>query len=434
MAANAELHLMAFRDPLTGLANRALLEDRLEHALNRVGREATQPAQRGTGKLALLFIDLDGFKPVNDSYGHAAGDLVLRQVAARLSGLIRDMDTVARMGGDEFLILLEDVDQVSDAVVLANRILQALKIPLQLIDREVSLSCSIGIALFPDHTARDRVISSADVAMYVAKRNGGNAWAVYERHMQPEATGQMDLQQALRVAIARNEFQLIYQPKIDGSNGSLAGVEALLRWHSGTLGVVLPEVFIPLAERFGMIVAIGDWVLEAACKQLARWKEEGIDTCVAINFSGYQLRQPDLATRMSQLFEIHAIDPRQIMCEVTESVAMEDTVSTQRVLRQIQELGVPLSIDDFGTGYSSLSYLRQLRVQQLKIDRSFIRDLDSSADARAVVDQRLRPRRRTGEIALGAEGVETIKQHTALVELGCDELRCYDFHVETCRG
>ncbi len=422
--ANTALHLMAFRDPLTGLPNRALLEDRLEHALNRVAQEMTYSVRRGSGKLALLLIDLDGFKPVNDSYGHAAGDHVLKQVAERLFDLIRDMDTVARMGGDEFLILLEDVGHMSDAVDLANRILESLKAPLQLLDREISLSCSIGIALFPDHTARDRLMSSADVAMYVAKRNGGNAWAVYERHMQLEAAGQMDLQQALRGAIARNEFQLIYQPKMDGRNGSLAGVEALLRWHSGSLGVVLPDIFIPLAERFGMIVAIGDWVIEAVCQQLASWTSEGFHTCVAINLSGYQLRQPDLAARMRNLFEVYSIDPGQIMCEVTESVAMEDTVSTQRVLRQIHELGVALSIDDFGTGYSSLAYLRQLRVQQLKIDRSFIRDLDSSIDARAVVDAIIRLAHSLG-LRVVAEGVETVEQYMALVELDCDELQGY---------
>ena len=424
--ANAELQWMAFRDPLTGLANRALLEDRLDHALNRISRQATFPGKRTFAKLAVLFIDLDGFKPVNDSYGHAAGDQVLRQVSVRLSELIRDTDTVARIGGDEFLILLEDAEGAADAVTLADRILHSLSAPLQLMDREISLSCSIGIALFPDHAARDRLISSADAAMYVAKHNGGNTYTVYEQHMQPGGTGQMDLQQALRGAIGRNELQLHYQPKMDGRSGNLTGVEALLRWQSGSLGAVLPDVFIPLAERFGLIVAIGDWVIEDVCRQLASWTREGIQMHVAINLSGYQLRQPDFVARMRHLFERYLVDPRQVICEVTESVAMEDTASTQRVLRQLSELGVSLSIDDFGTGYSSLAYLRQLRVQQLKIDRSFIRDLDSSIDARAVVDAVIRLAHSLG-LRVVAEGVETVEQYTALVELGCDELQGFYF-------
>ena len=418
--ANKRLRDQAHSDPLTRMPNRLLFEERMNAALAAIGPDP-EPAA-----LAVLFIDLDGFKPVNDSYGHAAGDQVLRQVSVRLSELIRDTDTVARIGGDEFLILLEDAEGAADAVTLADRILHSLSAPMQLMDREISLSCSIGIALFPDHAARDRLISSADAAMYVAKHNGGNTYTVYEQHMQPGGTGQMDLQQALRGAIGRNELQLHYQPKMDGRSGNLTGVEALLRWQSGSLGAVLPDVFIPLAERFGLIVAIGDWVIEDVCRQLASWTREGIQMHVAINLSGYQLRQPDFVARMRHLFERYLVDPRQVICEVTESVAMEDTASTQRVLRQLSELGVSLSIDDFGTGYSSLAYLRQLRVQQLKIDRSFIRDLDSSIDARAVVDAVIRLAHSLG-LRVVAEGVETVEQYTALVELGCDELQGFYF-------
>ncbi len=422
--ANAELQWMAFRDPLTGLPNRALLEDRLNGALNRISRQANYPGKRKLTKLAVVFIDLDGFKPVNDSYGHAAGDQVLRQVSNRLSELIRDTDTAARIGGDEFLILLEEVEGVSDAVSLADRILQSLSAPLEIADREISLSCSIGIAIFPDHAVRDRLISSADAAMYVAKYNGGNGYAVYAPHMQSGATDQMELQQALRGAVGREEFQLRYQPKVDGRLGHVVGVEALLRWHNSSLGEVLPDVFIPLAERFGLIIAIGDWVIEAVCRQLSIWQREGRHVRVAINLSGYQLRQPDLATRLRHLCTRYSVAPHQLMCEVTESVAMEDTASTQRVLRQLSELGVSLSIDDFGTGYSSLAYLRQLRVQQLKIDRSFIRDLDRSADARAVVDAVIRLAHSLG-LRVVAEGVETAEQHAALIALDCDELQGY---------
>jgi diguanylate cyclase (GGDEF)-like protein len=422
--ANAELQWMAFRDPLTGLPNRALLQDRLDGALNRISRQANYPGKRTLTKLAVVFIDLDGFKPVNDSYGHAIGDQVLRQVAGRLNDLIRETDTAARIGGDEFLVLLEEVQGVTDAVALADRIVQSLALPIEMADRELSLSCSIGIAVFPDHAERDRLISSADAAMYVAKHNGGNSYAVYEPHMQAGATDQMEMQQALRGAVARQEFQLHYQPKIDGRLGHVVGLEALLRWRSSSLGMVLPDVFIPLAERFGLIIAIGDWVIEAVCRQLASWQREGRYVPVAINLSGYQLRQPDLAERIRHLCASYAVAPQQLMCEVTESVAMEDTASTQRVLRQLSELGVSLSIDDFGTGYSSLAYLRQLRVQQLKIDRSFIRDLDSSADARAVVDAVIRLAHSLG-LRVVAEGVENAAQHAALIALDCDELQGY---------
>jgi diguanylate cyclase (GGDEF)-like protein len=422
--ANAELQWMAFRDPLTGLPNRALLEDRLDGALNRISRQANYPGKRTVTKLAVVFIDLDGFKPINDSYGHATGDLVLRQVAGRLTDLIREIDTAARIGGDEFLVLLEEVHGVTDAVGFADRIVRSLAVPLQIADRELALSCSIGIAIFPDHAPRDRLISSADAAMYAAKHNGGNSYAVYEPHMQSGATDQMKMQQALRGAIARQELQLHYQPKIDGRLGHVAGLEALLRWRNSSLGLVLPDVFIPLAERFGLIIAIGDWVIEAVCQQLARWQREGRCVQVAINLSGYQLRQSDLAERMRHLCANYSVAPGQLTCEVTESVAMEDTASTQRVLRQLSELGVSLSIDDFGTGYSSLAYLRQLRVQQLKIDRSFIRDLDSSADARAVVDAVIRLAHSLG-LRVVAEGVETSAQHAALIALDCDELQGY---------
>jgi diguanylate cyclase (GGDEF)-like protein len=422
--ANAELQWMAFRDPLTGLPNRALLEDRLDGALNRISRQANYPGKRTVTKLAVVFIDLDGFKPINDSYGHATGDLVLRQVAGRLTDLIREIDTAARIGGDEFLVLLEEVHGVTDAVGFADRIVRSLAVPLQIADRELALSCSIGIAIFPDHAPRDRLIGSADAAMYAAKHNGGNSYAVYEPHMQSGATDQMEMQQALRGAIARQELQLHYQPKIDGRLGHVAGLEALLRWRNSSLGLVLPDVFIPLAERFGLIIAIGDWVIEAVCQQLARWQREGRCVQVAINLSGYQLRQSDLAERMRHLCANYSVAPGQLTCEVTESVAMEDTASTQRVLRQLSELGVSLSIDDFGTGYSSLAYLRQLRVQQLKIDRSFIRDLDSSADARAVVDAVIRLAHSLG-LRVVAEGVETSAQHAALIALDCDELQGY---------
>lgn len=424
-SANEELQRMAFRDVMTGMANRSLLEERLEQALDRIDRRQGIPGNHPQPRLALLFIDLDGFKPVNDSYGHAAGDMVLQQVAHRLHRIIRGVDTAARIGGDEFLLLLEDLTGVADAVALAERVLQAIRKPFHLSDREVALGCSIGVVVYPDHIDRERLLTSADVAMYAAKRSGGNSYAVFEPHMQNGVAEQMRMQQDLRGAAGRGELHLHYQPKI-AAGGEVLGMEALLRWQHPELGAISPVVFIPLAERFGLINAIGDWVIEDVCRQLGEWKREGLHTRVAINLSAHQLRQPDLVERIEQALHRHDVDPTQLLCEVTETVAMEDTVSAQRMMHQLSALGVLLSIDDFGTGYSSLAYLRQLRVQQLKIDASFIQDLETSSDARAVVDAVIRLAHSLG-LSVVAEGVETGEQHRRLVDMGCDELQGFYF-------
>ncbi|WP_053096127.1 putative bifunctional diguanylate cyclase/phosphodiesterase [Frateuria defendens] len=421
--ANAELQRLAFMDPLTDLANRALFEERLREALDRVDLYACP--QHGK-RLAVLFIDLDGFKPINDSYGHGEGDAVLRQVAARLHAAARGNDTAARVGGDEFVLLQEDIDGVTDAVALAGRVLHALAQPYQLSGRQVTLSCSIGVAVYPDHGHRDMLMTSADVAMYVAKRAGGSTYAVFEPQMHADARQQMELQQALRGAGERGELQLHYQPKIDSLSGRTLGLEALLRWEHPQLGPISPSVFIPVAERFGQILAIGDWVIDEACRQLAAWRREGTVACVAINLSMHQLRQPDLAARMRQMLQRHGVVPSQLICEITETVAMDDTEAIERVMQQLTELGVELSIDDFGTGYSSLAYLRKLRVQQLKIDAGFVRDLASSGDARAVVSAVVRLAHALG-LRVVAEGVETGEQRTILVDMGCDELQGFYF-------
>jgi diguanylate cyclase (GGDEF)-like protein len=423
--ANEALQRMAYCDLLTGLANRTRLEERLDEAIEKVDRRLATPGKRPLSRAALLFIDLDGFKPVNDSFGHAVGDEVLRQVATRLLRTMRGVDTVARIGGDEFVLLMEDVSGSADAVAVAEHILGLLALPYRFSERELGLSCSVGVALYPDHGDRGQLMLHADAAMYAAKRGGGNTYAIYEPHMHSSASELMALQQALRSAAARGELALHYQPKM-GRAGEPAGFEALLRWHHPELGTVDPDVFIPLAERFGLIVAIGGWVIQEACRQLGEWRRCGLHTSVAINLSAYQLRQPDLVEHLRTALARNGIDPDQLQCEVTETVAMEDTASTQRVMRELGELGVPLSIDDFGTGYSSLSYLRQLRVQQLKIDRSFIRDLDSSVDARAVVEAVIRLAHSLG-LKVVAEGVETVAQQLLLLDMGCDELQGFLF-------
>ncbi|NRF65989.1 EAL domain-containing protein [Aquincola sp. S2] len=421
--ANAQLQRMAFVDPLTGVANRALFENRLAHALARVDRLGTQPGHPPPpSRLAILFIDLDGFKPVNDSYGHDTGDHVLRQVAERLKMVSRDVDTVARVGGDEFVLLLEDIGGLHDAVSAAGRILQAMGRPFELAERKLSLSCSIGIAAYPEHGQRDKLMAAADAAMYAAKRSGSGGYAVFESHMNDGVGEQIELQQALREALQAGQLKLHYQPKVDSRSGCVCGIEALLRWTHPTRGPISPAVFIPIAERFGLIIAIGNWVIDEACRQMALWSELGLRMRVSINVSAYQLRQPDMVDRVQQALYRHGVDADQLVCEITESVAMEDTMATQRVIEQLGDLGVKLSIDDFGTGYSSLSSLRQIGAQELKIDRSFVKDVATNADARAVVDAVVRLGHALG-LRVVAEGVENRLQRETLLELGCDEFQ-----------
>ena len=374
-AANAELQKRAFLDPLTELPNRLLFEDRLGHAVARHGRADERISERTPGKLAVLFIDLDGFKAVNDSLGHAAGDKVLKEAALRLSSCARDGDTLARVGGDEFLLLMEDVSSLADCVNLARRLVQWLAQPFEVAGQTVMIHGSIGIALYPDHGHRDKLIAQADSAMYAAKRAGGNTCAVFESRMDAGALDQLTLQQDLRYAIERGQMQLHYQPKVDGRRGQISGVEALLRWNHPVRGLVGPAEFIPIAERFGLIGALGHWVIEEACRQMRAWADDGVRMRVAINISVHQLREDDLVVRIRRALERHRVDPAQLLCEITESAAMEDIKATQRAFDGLARVGVFLSIDDFGTGYSSLSYLRQLPARQLKIDRSFVNEI-----------------------------------------------------------
>jgi len=427
-SANEELQRRAFRDPLTDLPNRLLFEDRLKHALARCARaldERNGPASRQREHLAVLCIDLDGFKPVNDSLGHAAGDQVLRELAQRMAGVARERDTVARVGGDEFVMLLEGLPDEADAVALAQRLLHTLEVPVVLDGEALHISASIGIALYPTHGA-DKLVAHADAAMYAAKRAGGKTFAVFESHMDARASEQLALRSDLHHALADGQLALHYQPKFDSRRGQLRGVEALMRWNHPTRGMVPPDLFIPVAERFGMITELGNWVIDEACRQMRKWDEAGLRINVAVNLSVHQLRQPDLVERVRCALERHGIGPERLLCEITESVAMEDTRTTQQAFEGLREIGVYLSIDDFGTGYSSLAYLRQMPAQQLKIDRSFVRDLATSSDARAVVDAVIKLAHGLN-LSVVAEGVETGAQRDILLELGCNELQGYLF-------
>jgi len=417
--ANAELQQRAFADALTGLPNRLLFEDRLIHALLRLERANHHRVEE---RLGVLFVDLDGFKPINDSFGHAAGDAILMGAADRLRAEARESDTVARVGGDEFLMLLEDVNNAADCIAIANRVLAALSQPFEVAGKQVQIACSIGVVVHPDHGDRHKLVANADAAMYAAKRAGGNCYALFEPHMGSDASDQLELQNDLRQAIKRGQMSLHYQPKIDGKRGSINGVEALLRWNHPERGMVSPLDFIALAERFGIINQLGAWVIDEACRQMADWARSGMRMRVAINLSVHQLRESGLADRIGAALAFHGVDASQLLCEITESVAMEDTQATQRTFEGLAKIGVFLSIDDFGTGYSSLNYLRQLPAKQLKIDRSFVNDLEHQEDARAVVHAVVRLAHALG-LRVVAEGVETSGQRDILLAMRCDELQ-----------
>ena len=333
---------------------------------------------------------------------------------------------MARVGGDEFLMLIEgDVDEQCAAQAAAG-LLAALARPYELGSREVVVSCSIGIVFYPDGGAHAKLIARADAAMYAAKRSGGGCYCFFEPSMEIDAHDQLDLQRDLRLALENKQLELFFQPKVDARSGRVTAAEALLRWKHPTRGMIGPAVFIPVAERFGLIGLLGNWVIEDACRQARAWRDKGLRMRVAINLSAFQMRQDDLVERITTALERHRIDPSLLTCEITESVAMEDTRATQTTFRRLGEAGVHLSIDDFGTGYSSLSYLRKLPAEELKVDRSFVMDLETSPDARAVVDAVIRLARALG-LKVVAEGVETVRQRDILIEMGCDEFQGYLF-------
>ena len=404
-------------DNLTGLPTRLFFESQLQAAAKKCDAKGAQ--------LAVLFIDLDGFKPVNDTFGHSSGDRVLEQVGQRLKRLAQGAGVAARVGGDEFLLLATGSAQ--DAVGrLATRLIDALSQPYRIDDREVAISCSVGIATYPDACHPSKLIARADAAMYAAKRAGGARHCFYAPEMDVDVQQNFDMLRDLRQALANDELELFFQPKVDARSGKVTAAEALLRWNHPIRGMVMPGSFIPLAERSGLIGPLGNWVIEAACKQARAWRDKGLRMRVAINLSAYQMRQDDIADRIAEALARHRIHPSLLTCEITETAAMEDTGATQETFRRLGEMGAHLSIDDFGTGYSSLSYLRQLPAEELKIDASFVKDVDHSADARAVIDAVVKLAHALG-LKVVAEGVETLRQHKVLVELGCDELQGYLF-------
>ncbi len=413
--ANEELTYLALHDNLTKLPNRMLLHDRLDRAI--------QGADRDNGCYALMFMDLDGFKAVNDAYGHHIGDLLLREVAQRIDANVRSQDTVARMGGDEF-VLLASVAEPADAATLAAKVLAVVREPYQVGGHVLCVSTSIGIAMYPgDGLDQHDLLTNADAAMYHAKTLGRNTYCFFEKSMNANVHEELQLVQDLRGAIDRNELTLQYQPKFPAPSGSIIGVEALLRWSHPTRGLVSPSEFIPLAEKTGLIVPIGTWVLDQACRQLKKWHNAGCPHwTMAVNLSALQFSHASLIETVRGALERHALEPHYLTLEVTESTAMSDADASLRILKQLHDLGVRISIDDFGTGYSSLLYLKRLPASELKIDRGFIHDLEHDTEDAAIV---------SAIVALGqtlclnivAEGVETTVQQEFLTRLGCNSLQ-----------
>ncbi|HEY2189729.1 MAG TPA: EAL domain-containing protein [Caldimonas sp.] len=413
-----ELQRRSFHDGLTGLPNRLMFDGMLA--------QAVQQSHSTHERLAILFIDLDGFKPVNEALGHATGDLVLREIAARLKRFARPEDRVAHLGGDEYLMLIGGNPSAEDAAIFCERLQVSVGEPCRMNGREAMVSSSIGIALYPEHGPIAALIANAEAAMRSAKSGGGAGYAFFEERMTSGARDQLELLRDLRRALAEGQLHLVYQPKIHAPSGEITGAEALMRWEHPVRGLVGPDQFIPIAERFGLIGAMGNWLIEEACRQAGAWRDAGLQMRVAINLSAHQLRHPDLADRIGMALRRNDIKPQLLTCEITESVAMEDASNAIRMVERLSSLGVNISIDDFGTGYSSLSYLRKLRAGELKIDRSFVLDLETSADARAVVDGIVKLAHAIG-LKVVAEGVETEAQHQILRAFGCHELQGFLF-------
>ncbi len=419
--AEARISYLATRDPLTELPNRVLFNDRLGQGI---------VAARRTGQsLALLFIDLDRFKNINDSLGHQVGDLLLKEVGNRMQSCIRKGDTLSRLGGDEFVVTLEGLQQAEDASQVAGKIIKALSRPFEIAGHMLNTSCSIGISIFPLDADDDRALmKNADTAMYHAKEKGRNNYQFFSPEMNVRAVERHTLETALRLAIERQEFVLYYQPQVDMRTAKVVGMEALLRWNHPERGLLLPATFIGVAEDSGLIEPIGQWVLRSACQRAKAWLDAGYPALkVAVNISSRQLIHPKEFSRgITRILNATGLDPRLLELEMTESLLVQNAEENIAVLRKLGQDGVRVAVDDFGTGYSSLSYLRQLPIDTIKIDRSFVRDLETDPEDRAII-QAIIAMAHSLELRVTAEGVETRGQLEALTRMGCDEYQGYLF-------
>ncbi len=411
---------LAQHDTVTELPNRALFKDRLQ--------QSVAIARRRDVPMAVLFVDLDNFKDVNDTLGHQAGDDMLRQVAHRLMQCVRETDTAARLGGDEFAIIASELRAIDDVTILARRMLQAMSTPFTIHGQEVHSGASIGVTIFPDDSDNaDQLLTYADLALYHAKGAGKGTYQFYNQQMGDAIHKRKALEGDMRKAVANKGFQLFYQPQIDLKTGKVIGCEALIRWPHAERGMVSPGDFIPLAESTGLIVPIGEWVMVEACEQARRWLDEGIEGVrMGVNLSALQFRRVDLVTLTQSILRDTGLDPSQLELELTESMVMDDTDSAVDIMRGLNGLGVALAIDDFGTGFSSLSYLKKFPVERLKIDQSFVRDVTDDPDDAAIATTIINLAHSLNMNVI-AEGAETTAQASFLQQEHCDDAQGYLF-------
>jgi diguanylate cyclase (GGDEF)-like protein len=390
--------------------------------------KALANARRQKDKVALLFLDLDRFKDTNDSLGHSLGDLLLQNVAERLKRCAREQDTVARLGGDEFLIVLTNVKEIADASVAAERFMHAMTAKFVVQGHSLSISCSVGISMFPEHgTDSEILIKNADAAMYSAKESGRNNFRFFTEDMNAQGVERSTLENGLRLALDKKELFLVYQPQIEIATGRIIGLEALLRWQHPTLGLVPPDKFIRIAENCGLIVPIGEWVLRTACSQVRKWQDEGLPAVsIAINVSAVQFRQEDFCELIRRVLHETSLAPQYLELELTEGLLLANADVTFSVLQELKAMGLTLAIDDFGTGYSNFNYLRQFRVSKLKIDRSFIRDVAVNPDDAAITTAII-SMAKSLNLKVIAEGVEDEAQMSFLRAHQCDEIQGYYF-------
>jgi len=415
--ANQELTQLTLHDILTGLPNRTLLADRIEQAIGKASEQGTC--------FALMFIDLDGFKPVNDAFGHHVGDQLLKAVAERLRGHLHSQDTLARIGGDEFVLLVE-LQEPGDAMGVAIKQVNLVSRPYRVAEHDLQLTASIGIVLYPGNGMdQHELLRNADAAMYHAKNAGKNGYSFFDVSMNSDARQQLQLLQDLRVALQQGQFRLHYQPKFDAVRRVPIGAEALLRWEHPQHGLLYPDRFISLAEKTGLIIPIGEWVLGEACRQMRQWLEQGRkDWRIAVNLSAIQFCYAGLVDGVAQALQRNQLPANNLTLEITETTAMRDADASLLVLQRLSDMGVDISIDDFGTGYSSLMYLKRLPANELKIDRGFVRDLEHDSDDAAIVSAIVALGQALG-LRIVAEGVETDSQQDFLTRLGCDSLQGY---------
>ncbi len=409
-----ELFMLAHYDQLTGLPNRLLFRDRLT--------QACENADRNQKQISLVFVDVDRFKFINDSLGYSAGDRLLQVVANRLMQNVRKSDTVARLGGDEFVVIMQNITDEAGAINVVAAMVAQLRLPIAIYEHQLQITTSMGIALYPSHgKSADELIKKADIAMYEVKQRGRNQYLMFKPGMERKTQERISLESQMNYALDNGEFSLCYQPQVDLRRKRMTGVEALLRWHHPQLGSISPASFIPIAEEPGMILAIGEWVLLEAAGQHKRWLEQGLPPIrIAVNISAVQFQQDDFAGSVRRIIQLSAIDPAYLELELTESVVMQRAEQAARTLSELRDLGVKLAIDDFGTGYSSLSYLRKFPIDRIKIDQSFVRDIDTTPANEAIVRAIVALSESLG-LETVAEGVENS------AELACVELHnCMD--------